>query len=101
LLAVGSSVAILATPQGLTVAKGAKISGTWSVDDGDANAIDTTVTTANAVSMDVPNSAEAVQALVSGKTLTVKVDGKSYAMPLGDMTQAFTSLSECMVKNQK
>ena len=100
-LAAGSTVALIAKPAGLAVAEGSRVAGTWAVDDGATVPIDATTDGANTVSLAVPNTSEAVRGLTTGKTLRMTVNGAGFSLPLGDMTQAFTSLSECMATNQK
>ncbi len=100
-LAVGSTVTLIAKPAGLAVAEGGKVIGTWAVDDAATIPIDATADGANTVSLPVPNTSEAVRGLTTGRTLRMTVNGAGFTLPLGDMTQAFTSLGECMTTNQK
>ena len=100
-LAAGSTVALIAKPAGLAVAEGGRVAGTWAVDDGATVPIDSTADGANTVSLPVPNTSEAVRGLTTGRTLRMTVNGAGFTLPLGDMTQAFTALSECMATNQK
>ena len=100
-LAVGSTVTLIAKPAGLAVAEGGRVAGTWAVDDAATIRIDATADGANTVSLPVPNTSEAVRGLTTGRTLRMGVNGGAFTLPLGDMTQAFTSLSECMAANQK
>ena len=95
-VAVGDQVGMLVTSPAFALAKGAKGSGTWSIDGAKPEPFTTTVNTANTVTIDVPNSAEAITALTTGKTLTVVANGKTASTPLDGTAQAFTSLIGCM-----
>ena len=95
-LAVGDKVAMFVTAPALALAKGAKASGTWSIDGAPPEPFATTANAANTVTIDVPNSAEAVTALTTGTTLTVAANGKTVKAPLDGTAQAFTALIGCM-----
>ncbi len=99
-LAAGSTVTLIAKPGGLKVAKGDQLAGSWTVDEGPAVPVSTTADGADEVSLPVPNTAEAVAGLTTGRTLHLSVNGGQFALPLGDMAQAFTALTSCMAANQ-
>ena len=100
-LAVGSTVALIAKPAGLAVAEGGRVAGKRAADDGAPVPINTTVDGVSTVSLPVPNTSDAVLSLTAGRTLRMTVNGTGFTLPLSDMTQAFTALSECMATNQK
>lgn len=95
-LAIGDQVAMFVTAPALAVAKGADVSGTWSIDGSTPASFAAQAGSANTVTIDVPNSAEAVVALTTGKTLTVIANGKTVKAPLDGTAQAFTALIGCM-----
>lgn len=95
-LAVGDKVAMFVTAPALAVVKGAKASGTWSIDGATPEPFSSTANAANTVTIDVPNTAEAVTALTTGKTLTVVSGGKTVTASLDGTAQAFTALIGCM-----
>ena len=96
LLAVGDKVVLFANSAKFTIAKGDDVKGSWSVDGGAATDFSSTADTAETATVDVPNTTEAVMALTSGKTLTVKASSASVDFPLEGMEKAFMGLSECM-----
>jgi len=96
LLAVGDKVELFANSPKFTIAKGDQVTGSWSVDGGTATDFSSTADTAATATLDVPNTTEAVTALTSGKTLTVKANATSVDFPLDGAEKAFMGLSECM-----
>lgn len=95
-LAVGDKVAMFVTAPAFALAKGANASGTWSIDGAKPEPFAATANGANTVTIDVPNSAEAVMALTTGTTVTVVANGKTVKAPLDGTAQAFTALIGCM-----
>ena len=95
-LAVGDKVAMFVTAPAFALGKGAKASGTWSIDGATPEAFATTTNAANTVTIDVPNSAEAVMALTTGKALTVVANAKTVTTSLDGTAEAFTALIGCM-----
>ena len=96
-LAVGDSVALLGNSKALKIAKGDAVSGKWSVDGGTATAYSAKADTLNTVTIDVPNDAEAVAALTSGKLLTVSNGSNTAKFDLDGSGEAFANLVSCMV----
>lgn len=96
LLAVGDKVVLFANSSKFTIAKGDQVKGSWAVDGGTATDFSSTADTAATATLDVPNTTEAVTALTSGKTLTVKANSASADFPLEGMDKAFMGLGECM-----
>lgn len=96
LIAAGQSLAVVANSDKLPVEKGAAVKGTWRIDQGAANAFTLTADTPRTVTFDVPNTREAVTALISGQTLTVEANAVAVPFALGAAKQAFTDLSTCM-----
>lgn len=95
-LAVGDQVAMFVTAPAFAVAKDADVSGTWSIDGAMPRPFAAKASNANTVTIDVPNSADAVAALTTGKTLTVVANGKTVTAPLDGTAEAFTALIGCM-----
>lgn len=95
-LAVGDSVALLGTSKALKIAKGDAVSGKWSVDGGTATNFSAKADTLNTVTIDVPNDAEAVAALTTGKMLTVSNGANTAKFELDGAADAFAGLIACM-----
>ena len=95
-VAVGQNVALIANAPKFPFPKGSAVKGAWTVDGAGATAFAATVDTDHTVSIDVPNTAEAVTRLTTGKSLAVKANDVEVAFALGAMKQAFTDLSTCM-----
>lgn len=100
-LAVGATVALFGNTAKFPFAKGDTVAGSWSVDGGTAYPFSSKADSPHTVTIDVPNTAEAVTSLVSGKKLAVTANSIAAAFDLDGAGQAFNDLSECMVKNQK
>ena len=98
-LAAGSSVVLFANSTKFSIAKGAAVKGNWSVDGAAPADFSTTADTANTATIDVPNSAEAVTALTTGKKLDVSANGRSANFDLTGSGQAFSDLIGCMTEN--
>jgi hypothetical protein len=96
-LAVGDSVALLANSKSLKIAKGDNVSGKWSVDGGAATLYSAKSDTLNTVTIDVPNDAEAVAALTTGKMLAVTNGSNSANFDLEGSGEAFVNLISCMM----
>lgn len=95
-LAVGASVAVIANSPKFPFGKGTNVKGAWRVDGGAATTFATLTDTARTVTLDVPNTRDAVTALTSGKSLTIEANGTEVPFALGPMKQAFTDLGTCM-----
>jgi hypothetical protein len=95
-LAVGDKLALFANTDELTIAKGDQVKGTWSVDGAAANAFSSTADTDHTATIDVPNAAESVMTLTTGKELTVKANGTEATFQLAGTQEAFTELMACM-----
>ena len=98
-LAVGNSVALFATSAKFGIAKGAAVKGTWSVDGAAPADFANPANSANVATIDVPNTAEAVTALTTGKALDVTANGKHVTFDLTGSGQAFSDLITCMSEN--
>ena len=96
-LAVGDSVALLGNSKALKIAKGDTVSGKWSVDGRAATIYSAKTDTLNTVTIDVPNDAEAVAALTTGKMLTISNGGNTAKFDLEGSGEAFANLVSCMV----
>lgn len=96
-LAVGDSVALLGNSKALKIAKGDAVSGKWSVDGGTATAYSAKADTLNTVTIDVPNDAESVAALTTGKMLTVSNGSNVAKFALDGSGEAFANLVSCMM----
>jgi hypothetical protein len=96
LLAVGDIVLLFAESSKFPFAETDKVEGTWAVDGGAPTAFTSDGGGANMVGMQVPNSAEAVSALTSGKTLQVVAKGIKASFDLTGTSDAFGSLLECL-----
>jgi hypothetical protein len=96
LLAVGDKVELFANSAKFAIAKGDDIKGSWSVDGSAATDFSSSADSAATATIDVPNTTEAVTALTSGKTLTVKANDVSVDFPLEGTDKAFMGLGECM-----
>ena len=95
-LAVGASVAVIANSPKFPFGKGTNVTGTWRVDGGAATSFTTLTDSARTVTLDVPNTREAVTALTTGRNLTIQANGTEVPFALGTMKQAFTDLGTCM-----
>ena len=96
LVAVGQNVGLIANSEKFSFTKGSTVKGTWTVDGASATAFTSKIDTDHTVSIDVPNTAEAVTRLTTGKGLAVKANDAEVAFALGPMKQAFVDLSTCM-----
>jgi hypothetical protein len=95
-LAVGDKLALFANSDTFTIAKGDQVKGTWSVDGGAEAEFSSTADTDHTVTIDVPNAADSVTALTTGKELTVTANGTAVKLPLAGTEAAFTDLMGCM-----
>jgi hypothetical protein len=97
-LAVGDRVALFANAANFPIEKGDQVKGSWSVDDGGTAEFSSTADSAHTVTIDVPNTPEALAALASGRELKVTVNGAEGRFPLAGTEQAFTGLIACVQK---
>lgn len=95
-LAVGDKVVLFANSSKFTFAKGDQVTGSWSVDGGTATNFSSTADTAATATIDVPNTAEAVMALTSGKSLKLTANNTTADFSLEGGEKAFMGLTECM-----
>lgn len=96
LVGVGQSLGLIANAPKFPFGKGATVKGSWSVDQGAAIPFAVTADTPKTVSLDVPNSREAVIALTTGKALTIEANGVAVPFSLAGMKQGFDKLATCM-----
>ncbi len=96
MVAVGQNVGLIANSTKFPFTKGSAVKGAWTVDGAGTTGFASKIDTDHTVSIDVPNTAEAVTRLTTGKSLVVKADDVEVAFALGSMKQAFTDLSTCM-----
>ncbi|KQP94709.1 hypothetical protein ASF60_00380 [Methylobacterium sp. Leaf113] len=96
LVAVGPSLGLIATSAKFPFPKGSAVAGAWTVDGAGATDFAAKIDTARTVSIDVPNTVEAVTRLTAGKSLVIQANGIAVPFALGPMQQAFTDLSTCM-----
>lgn len=96
LLAVGDTVLLFAQSSKFPFAEADKVEGTWAADGGAPTTFTSDGGGANMVGIQVPNSAEAVGALTSGKTLQVVAKGMKASFDLRGTGNAFAGLLECM-----
>ena len=95
-LAVGDKVVLFANSSKFTFAKGDQVTGSWSVDGGTATNFSSSADTAATATIDVPNTAEAVMALTSGKSLKLTANSATVDFSLEGGEKAFMGLTECM-----
>ena len=95
-LAVGDTVALLGNAKSLKLSKGDAVSGTWSVDGGEATKFSSKADSANTVTIDVPNDAGAVAALTAGNALTIRAGSSTAKFDLDGSGEAFAALISCM-----
>lgn len=100
-LAVGATVAMFGNTAKFPFAKGDAVTGSWSIDGGTTYPFSSKADSPHTVTIEVPNTAEAVTSLVTGKNLAVTANNISSAFDLDGAGKAFNDLSECMIKNQK
>jgi len=96
LLAVGSSVLLSVQSSTFPFGETDKVEGTWAVDGGAPVAFTSDGGGENMVGIMVPNTAQAVGALTSGKTLQVVAKGIKANFNLAGMSDAFSGLLSCM-----
>ncbi|WP_204262853.1 hypothetical protein [Methylobacterium sp. BTF04] len=95
-VAVGSSVALIANSSKFPFEKGVDVKGSWKIDGGEAMSFAAKTDTAHTVTIDVPNTREAVTSLTTGKAVAIQANGVDVPFALGPMKQAFTDLGICM-----
>lgn len=100
-LAVGDRVLMFAESSKFPFAEADKVEGTWAVDGGAPAAFTSDGGGANMVGMDVPNSAAAVGALTSGKTLQVVAKGISASFDLAGTSDGFSGMLQCLSASSK
>lgn len=96
LVAVGQNLALIANTAKFPFGKGVDVTGTWAVDGGTAMPFTSKSDTAHTVTIDVPNTREAVTNLISGRIVSIQANGTEVPFVLGPMKQAFSDLSTCM-----
>ena len=100
-LAVDSKVELFAHNVAFSIAKGAAVTGTYAVDGAKPVSFSSKADTANTATIDVPDDAEGVAALVSGNRLTVTANGTTARFDIANTAQAFSGLVQCMTEADK
>ena len=100
-LAVASTVVLFAHSDAFSIAKGTAVTGTYAVDSAAPVPFASNSDTANTATIDVPNDAESVAALVTGNRLTVTANGKTARFDIANTAQAFSGLVQCMTDADK
>lgn len=84
-----------------SIAKGAAVIGTYTIDGATPVPFASKADTANTATIEVPNEPESVVALVSGNHLAVIANGKTAQFDIANTAQAFSGLVQCMMDANK
>ena len=96
LLAAGDRVLLFAQSARFHTAATDTVKGTWSIDGATPAAFTSDGGGENMVAFDVPNTAEAVMALTTGKQLKVAAKGIEASYDLAGTAEAFQGLLGCL-----
>ena len=97
-MAAGSQVLLFATTSKFPFAEGDEVTGTWSVDGSAPAAFTSDGAGANMVAFDVPNTAQAVTLLTTGKRLDITANKIKASFDMAGTADAFTGLIACLTK---
>ena len=95
-MAAGDRVLLFARSASLHTAEADTVKGTWSVDGSTPADFTSEGGGENMVAFDVPNSADVVATLTSGKQLKVSAKGVVAAYDLSGTREAFGGLIKCL-----
>lgn len=95
-MAAGDRVLLFASSTSFHTAESDTVKGTWSVDGSTPADFTSEGGGENMVAFDVPNSADAVATLTSGKKLKISAKGVVATYDLSGTDEAFTGLIKCL-----
>jgi len=98
-MAAGDRVLLFASSASFHTAEADTVTGTWSVDGSTPVDFTSEGGGENMVAFDVPNSADAVATLTSGKQLKISAKGVDATYDLSGTSEAFTGLIKCLGGN--